>query len=124
MSAACRSPHRPPRNHWGTCRATGSTEPGGHVADGVERDDDIFDIAIRNALGLVASVFTCDLTRAFRVAEGIRTGIVNVNDTSNYWELNIQFGGMSGKRSGIGRLGGAHTLNEMTELKTICLDVG
>jgi len=90
----------------------------------VERDDDIIDIANRNALGLVASVFTRDLARAFRVAEGIRTGIVNVNDTSNYWELHIPFGGMSGKRSGIGRLGGAHTLKEMTDLKTICLDVG
>ncbi len=90
----------------------------------VEHDDEVIDLANRNQLGLVASVFTRDLSRAFRVAEGIRTGIVNVNDTSNYWELHIPFGGMSGKRSGIGRLGGMHTLKEMTDLKTICLDVG
>ena len=38
--------------------------------------------------------------------------------------LRMHIGGMSGKRSGIGRLGGAHTLKEMTDLKTICLDVG
>jgi hypothetical protein len=30
---------------------------------------------------------------------------------------------VAGKRSGIGRLGGKHTLLEMTDLRTICLDV-
>ncbi len=61
---------------------------------------------------------------SFYFADGIRTGIVNINDTSNYWELHIPFGGMSGKKSGIGRLGGKHTLMEMTDLKTVCIDVG
>src|SRR5437667_369635 len=76
-----------------------------------------------NTLGLVSAVFTSDLSRAFWFAERLRTGIVNVNDSTNYWELHIPFGGVAGKRSGIGRLGGKHTLYEMTDLRTICLDV-
>ena len=76
-----------------------------------------------NTLGLVSAVFTRDLSRAFWFAEHLRTGIVNVNDSTNYWELHIPFGGVAGKRSGIGRLGGKHTLYEMTDLRTICIDV-
>ena len=90
----------------------------------VGTDDEIIELANRNTLGLVSSVFTTDLRRAFRFAEAIRTGIVNINDTSNYWELHIPFGGMSGKKSGIGRLGGKHTLMAMTDLKTVCIDIG
>ena len=69
-------------------------------------DEEILEIANRNTLGLVSSVFTRDLRRAYFFAEGLRTGIVNINDTSNYWELHIPFGGMSGKNSGVGRIGG------------------
>ncbi len=90
----------------------------------VRDDDEILGIVNRNRLGLASSVFTRDLKRAFRFAEGIRTGLVNINDTSNYWELHIPFGGMSGKESGIGRIGGKHTLMAMTDLKTVCIDVG
>ena len=35
----------------------------------------------------------------------------------------IPFGGMSGKKSGIGRIGGRHTLEEMSDLKTIVFDL-
>jgi succinate-semialdehyde dehydrogenase/glutarate-semialdehyde dehydrogenase len=69
-------------------------------------DEEILEIANRNTLGLVSSVFTRDLRRAYFFAEGLHTGIVNINDTSNYWELHIPFGGMSGKNSGIGQIGG------------------
>jgi acyl-CoA reductase-like NAD-dependent aldehyde dehydrogenase len=68
-------------------------------------------------------VWTSDLKRAFFFAENLRTGIVNVNEHSVYWELHIPFGGMSGTDSGIGRLGGRHTLEAMSDLKTIVLDL-
>ena len=84
----------------------------------VANDDEALRLAKANRYGLVASVFTTDLGRAFRFVEEIPTGIVNVNDTSNYWELHIPFGGHSGKDSGVGRLGGRHTLMAMSELKT------
>lgn len=74
-------------------------------------------------LGLVSAVFTKDINKAWRWAERLRTGIVVVNDFSNYWETHIPFGGMAGKRSGIGRLGGKYTLLEMTDLKTIAFHI-
>lgn len=89
----------------------------------VDSDDEAIDVANDNRLGLVSSVFTQDLDRAFRFIDAMPTGIVNVNDTSNYWELHIPFGGMSGKDSGVGRLGGRHTLMAMSDLKTTTISL-
>jgi len=98
----------------------GPVAPVTTVAD----DDEALRLANDSALGLVSAVFTRDLKRAFRFAEEIRTGLVVVNDFSDYWELHIPFGGASGTRSGIGRIGGKHAIMEMSDLKTICIDVG
>jgi acyl-CoA reductase-like NAD-dependent aldehyde dehydrogenase len=85
--------------------------------------DHALEIANGAGLGLVASLFTRDVGKAFRIAEQLRAGIVNVNDSSNYWELHIPFGGVAGTRSGIGRLGGKYTIMEMSDLRTITIDV-
>jgi acyl-CoA reductase-like NAD-dependent aldehyde dehydrogenase len=90
----------------------------------VADDDEALRIADDSEFGLVSAVFTKDLKRAFRFAEALRTGLVVVNDFTDYWELHIPFGGASGKRSGIGRIGGKHALMAMTDLKTIVFDVG
>ena len=50
--------------------------------------------------------------------------VVNVNETAAYWDGRTPFGGFSGKASGVGRLGGAATIESMTQLKSIVLDVG
>lgn len=81
------------------------------------------EIAADNRYGLVSSVFTQDIDRAFRYIEEMPTGIVNINDMSNYWELHISFGGMSGKDSGTGRVGGRHALTAMCDLKTATFSV-
>lgn len=86
-------------------------------------DDAILEAANGGKHGLVAAVFTSSLKRAFRFAERLETGTVVVNDTSNYWELHLPFGGRVGRDSGRGRLGGRHTLEEFTQLKTISIDV-
>lgn len=80
-------------------------------------------IAQAPQFGLSASVWSSSASRAFEVAENLRAGIVNINDSSTWWEIHIPFGGGSGTQSGVGRLGGMHTLLEMTEIKTITFDV-
>jgi acyl-CoA reductase-like NAD-dependent aldehyde dehydrogenase len=74
-------------------------------------------------LGLVSAVFTSSVDSAWRWAEKLRSGLVVVNDFTNYWELHIPFGGASGTNSGVGRLGGRHTLEFMSDLKTIAFHV-
>jgi succinate-semialdehyde dehydrogenase/glutarate-semialdehyde dehydrogenase len=75
-------------------------------------------------LGLSAAVFTSDLRRTYEVAERIEAGVVNVNETSAFWEHHSPFGGYTGTDSGKGRVGGRYGLEEMTQLKTINVDVG
>ena len=43
-------------------------------------------------------------------AEAVRTGWVNVNEGTNYWESHLPFGGRSGSRSGVGRVGGRFSI--------------
>lgn len=87
-------------------------------------DDEALRIANECSLGLVSAVFTKDLSRAFKFAEGLETGIVMVNEFTDYWELHIPFGGASGKRSGVGRIGGRRAIEEMSDLKTLVFEVG
>lgn len=89
----------------------------------IRNDEEAFEIAHDNRYGLVSSVFTQDLDRAFRYIEAMPTGIVNINDTSNYWELHIPFGGASGKDSGSGRVGGRYAMTAMCDLKTASFTV-
>jgi succinate-semialdehyde dehydrogenase/glutarate-semialdehyde dehydrogenase len=86
-------------------------------------DEELLQVANASEHGLVAAVFTRSLQRAWHFAERLESGSVVVNDTSNYWELHLPFGGRAGRSSGRGRLGGRHTLDEFTELKTISFDI-
>ena len=76
--------------------------------------------ANRTEYGLVAYVYTRDLERAFRVCEGIETGMVGLNQgvVSN---PAAPFGGV--KQSGFGREGGFEGINEYLETKYVALGV-
>jgi acyl-CoA reductase-like NAD-dependent aldehyde dehydrogenase len=71
--------------------------------------------------GLLAAVFTGDVMAGLRYADGVRTGLVNINETTNYWENHLPFGGRAGTDSGTGRIGGRHALERLTELQTIVI---
>jgi acyl-CoA reductase-like NAD-dependent aldehyde dehydrogenase len=80
-------------------------------------------IALTNAspYGLLSAIFTRDLAKGLRFADEVRTGWVNINDSSNYWEPHLPFGGRSGTASGIGRVGGNAPMESFTELQTVTI---
>jgi len=71
--------------------------------------------------GLQAGIFTSDITTAFKVAREAQVGGVMVNDTSMYRADLMPYGGV--KSSGIGREGPRYAIEEMTDLKTIVLNL-
>ena len=71
--------------------------------------------------GLLSAIFTRDLAKGLQFADSVRTGWVNVNESSNYWETHLPFGGRSGTASGIGRVGGSAPMDSFTELQTVVL---
>ena len=76
------------------------------------------DAANRTEYGLVAYLYTRDLDRALRMAEGIETGMVGLNQgiVSN---PAAPFGGV--KQSGYGREGGFEGIDEYLETKYVAL---
>ena len=76
--------------------------------------------ANRTEYGLVAYVYTRDLARAFRVCEGIETGMVGLNQgvVSN---PAAPFGGV--KQSGFGREGGFEGIAEYLETKYVAISL-
>jgi succinate-semialdehyde dehydrogenase/glutarate-semialdehyde dehydrogenase len=83
-------------------------------------DEQAIAAANRTEYGLVAYVYTRDLDRAFRVCEGIETGMVGLNQgvVSN---PAAPFGGV--KQSGFGREGGFEGVGEYLETKYVALAV-
>jgi acyl-CoA reductase-like NAD-dependent aldehyde dehydrogenase len=90
----------------------------------ISSDDEALAVANDSHLGLQAAVYTSSLSRAFRFADGLQVGNVVVNDSTDYWEAHEPFGGAAGTRTGWGRIGGRYTMLDMTDLKTVVLDVG
>jgi acyl-CoA reductase-like NAD-dependent aldehyde dehydrogenase len=95
----------------------------GPVAPVVEIGD--LDEAIRltneSPYGLLAAIFTADLYGGLRFADEVQSGLVNINETTNYWENHLPFGGRAGTDSGTGRVGGRHPFEVLTELQTVVI---
>jgi acyl-CoA reductase-like NAD-dependent aldehyde dehydrogenase len=86
-------------------------------------EDEAVRIVNASPYGLLSAVFTRDLGRGLRFAESVRTGWVNVNEGTNYWESHLPFGGRAGSQSGVGRVGGRFSMERLTELKTVVVKV-
>lgn len=78
-------------------------------------DDDVLAMANDTTYGLAAYVYTQNLARAMNMFEGLRFGIIGINDI-NPTSAAAPFGGM--KNSGLGREGGRQGIMEYLETKT------
>ena len=90
----------------------------------ISSDEEALQIANASEYGLLTAVWTRDLARGLRFAEAVRAGWVNVNESTNYWESHLPFGGRAGSSSGVGRVGGRHAMEAFTEPKTVVLSLG
>jgi acyl-CoA reductase-like NAD-dependent aldehyde dehydrogenase len=83
--------------------------------------DQAIELANASPYGLLSAIFTADLNRGLRYADEVHTGWVNINESSNYWEAQLPFGGRAGTDSGIGKVGGDHVMHSFTELQTVVI---
>jgi aldehyde dehydrogenase (NAD+)/betaine-aldehyde dehydrogenase len=95
----------------------------GPVLTAMPFDDDRHAINLANATpyGLVAGVWTRELSRAHKIAAGIRAGQVFVNTYGIGGGVELPFGGM--KRSGHGRGKGIDALLAYSQVKNVCIAI-
>jgi 5-carboxymethyl-2-hydroxymuconic-semialdehyde dehydrogenase len=79
------------------------------------------ELANATRYGLAAYVWTSDLKRGHRVAHAVETGMLWIN-SHNVRDLRTPFGGV--KASGVGREGGAHSIDFYTESKIVHVALG
>jgi acyl-CoA reductase-like NAD-dependent aldehyde dehydrogenase len=86
----------------------------------VDDVDDAIRVANDTIYGLAAAVWTNDLSKAHRVAKGLKAGTVWVNTYGNV-DPAISFGGY--KQSGFGRELGAHSMETYTQTKSVWVNL-
>jgi acyl-CoA reductase-like NAD-dependent aldehyde dehydrogenase len=86
----------------------------GSLAEAIERTN-------VQSFGLMAAIFTADLGAGLRYADSVHMGLVNINETTNYWEPHLPWGGSGRSESGIGRVGGRYPMDTLTELQTVLI---
>jgi vanillin dehydrogenase len=84
--------------------------------------EDALRIANDTEYGLSAAVITNDMQKALDISMRLESGMVHVNDATISDEPHAPFGGT--KNSGFGREGGRYSLEEMTEVKWVTIQMG
>ncbi|HEY6631312.1 MAG TPA: NAD-dependent succinate-semialdehyde dehydrogenase [Rhizobiaceae bacterium] len=83
-----------------------------------ETEEEAIRLANDTEFGLAAYFYTGDLGRAFRVMEGLKYGMVGVNE-GLITTVEAPFGGV--KESGLGREGGHQGIEDYLDTKYVCL---
>jgi succinate-semialdehyde dehydrogenase/glutarate-semialdehyde dehydrogenase len=77
-------------------------------------------MANASEFGLAAYFYTRDLSRVWRVAEAIESGIIGINTGLISTEV-APFGGV--KSSGLGREGSKYGIEDYLEIKYLCMGI-
>ena len=83
--------------------------------------DEAIAVANSTKYGLSASIYTHDVTNAFKAIEGLEFGVVYINAPTIGAEVQLPFGGMKATGNGH-REAGPTSLDEFTEWKAVSVD--
>ena len=81
-------------------------------------DDEAVALANDTIFGLAGYFYARDLSRVWRVAEAMETGMIGINTGLISTEV-APFGGI--KQSGLGREGSSHGIEDYLEIKYLCM---
>jgi vanillin dehydrogenase len=84
--------------------------------------DQALNLANTSTYGLSSAVLTNNMQLAMKFALELEAGMVHLNGPTVHDEANVPFGGV--KDSGMGREGGRWSIEEMTEIKWITIQMG
>jgi len=87
----------------------------------VKDTEEAIEISNRSHLGLDSAVFTNNIYNMWSIAKSLQVGTVSINDAPTHGVGNFPFGGL--KQSGIGREGLGYSIDELTVLKTISVNL-
>lgn len=83
-----------------------------------EREEEVIELANNTEYGLACYFYTQDLGRVFRVMEGLKYGLIGVNE-GIITTVEAPFGGL--KESGVGKEGGHQGIDDYLDTKYVCL---
>lgn len=86
-----------------------------------DTEQEAIELANATQFGLAAYIWTSNLKRGHRVAHAVESGMLWLN-SHNVRDLRTPFGGV--KSSGVGREGGAHSIDFYTESKIVHVALG
>ncbi|KAF5412751.1 MAG: Alpha-ketoglutarate semialdehyde dehydrogenase [Candidatus Methanocomedens sp.] len=83
--------------------------------------EEAIEVANNTVYGLSSSIYTKDITSAFRAIEKIEAGITYINSSTIGAEVHLPFGGVKGTGNGF-REAGTDAVKEFTEVKAVYFD--
>jgi acyl-CoA reductase-like NAD-dependent aldehyde dehydrogenase len=83
--------------------------------------DEAINLSNNSDYGLQSGIFTTNLAVAMKAVKRFKTGGVIVNDASTYRADAMPYGGV--KNSGIGKEGPKYAIEELTELRTVIINL-
>jgi acyl-CoA reductase-like NAD-dependent aldehyde dehydrogenase len=89
--------------------------------DSFSHFDEVLERVNNSKYGIHAGIFSRDIGKAFQAYRTLDVGGVVVNDYPTFRVDNIPYGGV--KQSGFGREGVKYTMEEMTEIKHLTINL-
>jgi len=83
--------------------------------------EEALDMADASVYGLQAGIYTNDINKAFRAIKRLDVGGVIINDVPTFRVDHMPYGG--NKESGLGREGIRFAMEEMTNIKMVCINL-